>query len=63
MQPANTLATTELKPPTIDWSVEDVHTEFAVFKTLDKIWLETKGIHITNNTYLGKGKGKGITFI
>ena len=37
-----TLTATELKPPTIDWSVEVVHKEFSVFKSLAKMWLETK---------------------
>ena len=39
-----TLTATELKPPTMDWSVEDILKEFTVFKTLTKMWLETKGV-------------------
>ena len=27
-----TFTAIELKPPTMDWSVKDVHTEFSVFK-------------------------------
>ena len=38
-----TLATTQLKPPVIDWSTEDVYMELTTFNTLAKMWLETKG--------------------
>ena len=37
------LTAIELKFPTMDWSVEDVHKAFTVFKTLAKMWLETMG--------------------
>ena len=42
----------ELKMPIMDWSVEDVHKEFTVFKTLAKMWLGTKGFQITNSIFL-----------
>ena len=35
---------TELKSSIIDGSVEDVHKEFTMFRTLPKMWLETNGI-------------------
>ena len=38
------LVDTELKSPTNDWSAEDMHKEFMVFKTLAKMWLETEGV-------------------
>ena len=28
----------------MDWPVEDMHKKLMVFKTLTKIWLETKGV-------------------
>ena len=28
----------------MDWSGEDMHMEFMVFKTLTEMWLETKGV-------------------
>ena len=36
--------TTELRPAMMDWSAEDVHKEFTIFKTLAKMWLEHKGV-------------------
>ena len=39
-----TVAVTKLKPLTMYSSVEDVYNEFTMFKTLAKIWLETKCI-------------------
>ena len=38
------ITVTELKPPTTDWSLEDVPKEFTAFKTTAKMWLETNGI-------------------
>ena len=34
---------TELKHPTMNLSVENVHKEFTVCKTLAKMWLENDG--------------------
>ena len=39
-----TFAARELKLPTMDWSVEDVHKVFILFKAFAKMWIETKGI-------------------
>ena len=39
-----TLTATELKPSTMEWSVEDIPKEFPVFKSLAKMWLEAKGV-------------------
>ena len=38
------LTATELRTPTMDWSVEDVHKEFILYKLLTKMWLKTKSI-------------------
>ena len=38
-----TLAGTEKNSPTMDWSVEYMHKEFMIFKTLAEMWLETMG--------------------
>ena len=38
------LTVTELKTPTMDWSVSDMHKEFPALKVLAKVWLETKGV-------------------
>ena len=39
-----TLVTTKLKPSLINWSEEDVHEEFMIFKTLDKMCLQMKSV-------------------
>ena len=42
MQP---MSPSQPKPlPMMDWSIEDIHKEFPVFKTLGKVWLETKDV-------------------
>ena len=38
------LTSIELKPPSMDWLVEDIHKKYQAFKTLAKIWLETSVI-------------------
>ena len=37
-------AAKELESFMVDWSVEDIHKEFMVFKTFSKMWLETKEV-------------------
>ena len=39
-----TLAATEWKLPTMDWSVEALHKEFLLFKFLANMQLETKDV-------------------
>ena len=43
----------------MDWSVEDTHKEFTLFRSLAKVWLESKGIpdnkHMLILQLLGKG--------
>ena len=37
-----TLTATELKPSTMDQLVKDMHIKFTMFKSLTKMWQETK---------------------